>query len=87
MTVAEELMNRRKCCFKLQGVLVAVDGKGPEIAVRSSRWGKDSRLIVTLKNGQHLPAERCELRSKWPIACCRPGKMNEWNSTGRKWHK
>ena len=86
MSVAEELTNRRKCRFKLKGVLVAVDDKGPEIAA-STMWGKDSHLIVTLENGQQMSSERCELGSKWPIACCQPGKMNEWNSTGRKWHK
>jgi hypothetical protein len=80
MTVAEELANRNKCRHKLGGVLVAVDGIAAVQAVRSSYWGKDSRLVVVLDGGGELPADRCHLRSKWPVACCAPKRENEWNS-------
>jgi len=85
MTVAEELLNRRKCRYKLKGVLVAVDDRGPSQAVDSTFWDKDSRLVVILEGGEQLPAERCHLRSPWPVACCQPARRNEWNSSGRRW--
>ena len=87
MTVAEELQNRHRCRYKLKGVLVAADGNGAGLPVCHTYWDAASHLIVVLENGDRLPAERCHLRSKWPVACCPPRKHNEWNSTGRRWHE
>src|SRR5205809_966763 len=64
MTIADELINRNKCRFKLQGVLIAVDGAGPEQVIRSCYWNKDSQLVVVLEGGQELSPDRCVLRSQ-----------------------
>jgi hypothetical protein len=80
MTVAKEFVNRRKCRYRLAGVLIAVDGRGDPIPVAHTYWGKDSQLVVVLEGGWELPPERCHLRSVWPIACCQPKKRNEWNT-------
>jgi hypothetical protein len=44
MTVAEELLNRRNCRYRLAGVLIAVDGRGVPVPVAHTYWGKDSKL-------------------------------------------
>jgi hypothetical protein len=36
--------------------------------------------LVVLADNQELPASRCHLRSKRPMACCQPTCENEWNS-------
>lgn len=84
MTVAQELENRRRCRFKLAGVLVAVDGRGEPVPVESTAWDRDSRLLVTLADGRKLHAERLHLRSFWPIACCRPDVKNVFNGRSRR---
>jgi len=74
MTVPEELANRNKCRYRLGGVVVAVDGTQHMQVVRSSHWDKDSRLVVVIDDGGKVPADRCQLRSKWPVACCPPAR-------------
>ncbi len=85
MTIAEELKNRNDCRYRLAGVLVAVDGDGLTVPVSSTRWAQDSGLVVVFADGSEVTADRCHLRSPWPIACCRPKRRNEWNSKGKKW--
>jgi hypothetical protein len=80
MTLAEELANRNNCRNRLGGVLVSVDGTGPAREVRGSFWDKTTHLMVILADGEKVPADRCHLRSKWPVACCPPASENEWNS-------
>jgi hypothetical protein len=87
MTVAEELRNRGNCRYKLRGVRVAVDGTGESLWVSHTYWDGQRQLVVVLDDGTKLPAERCHLRSRWPVACCLPERRNEWNSVGRKWYR
>jgi hypothetical protein len=80
MTVAEELLNRNKCRYRLAGVLVAVDGRQGVQSVTSCFWDQTNNLVVVLADGNKVPASRCHLRSRWPVACCPPASENEWNS-------
>src|SRR5579884_799378 len=79
MTVADELSNRNNCRYRLSGVMVAVDGSGPGLPVSRTCWDKSGRLVLVLEDGQQVGANRCHLRSQWPVACCRPKRRNEWN--------
>jgi hypothetical protein len=85
-TVFDELKNRGNCRYRLRGVLVSVDGTEPAVPVAHTYWEANSQLMVALENGLKVPAERCHLRSQWPIACCTPRRHNQWNSVGRKWY-
>ena len=85
MTVAEELENRSHCRLRLLGVLVAVDGDGVPVPIEGSRWDQDQCLVLKLPGGFEADADRCHLRSKWPVACRAPRRRNEWNSAGGKW--
>lgn len=83
ITVADEVKNR-ECRNGLRGVHVAIDGKGPSIAIAHSYWEDPEKLIVVLEGERAFRPERLHLRSKWPVHCCRPRFKNEWNSNGSK---
>ena len=85
MTVDEELRNRGYCRLRLAGVLVAVDGEGASVPVDGSHWDPDGCLVLKLPGGFEVDADRCHLRSRWPVACRPPRRRNEWNSAGEKW--
>ncbi len=68
MTVAEELENRRLCCYGLVGLTVAVDDEAEAIAVSATRWGDGCVLELELSDGRVVPADRLSLRL--PLAGC-----------------
>ncbi len=79
MTVAEELENRRRCCYGLAGVMVSVDDEPGAVAVSATRWGDGGVLELELADGRVVPADRLPLRSPWPVVCCEPLTPNPWN--------
>lgn len=72
MKAAEEFANRNNCRNRVGGVLVPMDGRGLAQAVKSWFWDEASSLIVVLTDGDKNPANRCHLRSKWPVSCFPP---------------
>jgi hypothetical protein len=79
VTIADELENRRRCCYGLAGVAVAVDDEPGAVAVSATRWGDGGVLELALADGRVVPAPRLSLRSPWPVVCCRPLTSNPWN--------
>lgn len=61
MTVAEELENRRRCCYGLAGVMVSVDDEPGAVAVSATRWGDGGVLELELADGRVVPADRLPL--------------------------
>lgn len=79
MTVADELENRRRCRFKLEGVRVRYGGR--EYVCDGTTYTK-AGVMVRLSGAEGslvVPPAECELLSAWPVACCRPRTPNEFN--------
>jgi DNA-directed RNA polymerase subunit RPC12/RpoP len=72
-TVWEACVRRNNCRYGLRGVLVKRPF-GPVESVAWSLWDQDTRLVLGFADGTRDRAEDCELRSKWPVVCCRPSR-------------
>jgi hypothetical protein len=88
MTVADELLNRRDCRYRIRGVRIEHGGRAYLVA--ESRWAADSELAVALvpadvtagvmPPAREVAAGECILAGYRSVACRRPSRWHEHNS-------